>query len=40
MATARIQRVYQGKRRRKQTEAQAAGKGAPDREILRTWCFR
>jgi hypothetical protein len=29
-----------GKRRRKETEAQAAGRGAPDREILRTGCFR
>ena len=29
LATARIQRVHQGKRRRKETEAQAAGGGHP-----------
>ena len=32
LATARIQRVHQDKRRRKETEAQAAGREAPDRE--------
>ena len=40
LATARIQRVHQGKRRRKETEAQASGRGVPDRKILGTGCFR
>ena len=36
----RIQRVHQGKRRRKETQAQAVGRGAPDRGMLRMECLR